>query len=364
MISRDRGIELMQEWEDTRCGPPTCKEFEEANPGGCDNCAFRGRITSPIVLGRGYENAGREDQQTGEAAAILNADLWSMRPDLAPPAIGSAFIELLNPYYPVGAHVQIPEFLRPRLLREDKIIRCWAQDILSAAASVNCYIEAEGDNWLIVGKTRLPEPHVLIHKGMRDKFDHNSVDPNTGYKIHAPTMCDIVMSGRGSGNPSACIDPVLLWAAKYQDAKNYQRAKDYHRAPPPSVNGQSSIAEKARANIDGPFDETPEDIARFCTALTFVDPSNYHGSNYPGIDPTLCLGWFEGMCAIASLPWRQEVKERIAIWWSKRTTRGNYAGNEGVLRKLNHDIGEKAGGITYRSVFKLAYARGWDGREN
>jgi hypothetical protein len=225
---------------------------------------------------------------------------------------------------------------------------------------------AKGDSWLIVGKTRLTEPYVLIHKGMRDKFDHTPADPETGYKVHAPTIRDIVMSGRGSGNPSACIDPVLLWAAKYQDAQNYQRAENYHRAPPPRVkaHSQSSIAEKVRANIDDPFPETPENIRRFCTALTFVDPSNYHGGNYPGIGPNLCFGWFEGMCAIKSLPWRPEVRERIAIWWSKRTVRGNYAGDDGVLRKLNHDIGEKAGGITYRSVFKLAYARGWDGRED
>jgi hypothetical protein len=95
-VSWDRGIELMREWQDTRCGPRTCIEFEEANPGGCEGCWFKGKITAPIVLGYGYENKRKEDQQTGEVAAILNADLWSVRPDLAPPTTGSAFIELLN----------------------------------------------------------------------------------------------------------------------------------------------------------------------------------------------------------------------------------------------------------------------------
>lgn len=33
-------------------GPTTCAKFESVNPGGCDGCPFKGRITSPIQLGR------------------------------------------------------------------------------------------------------------------------------------------------------------------------------------------------------------------------------------------------------------------------------------------------------------------------
>lgn len=33
-------------------GPHTCATFEENNPGGCDGCPFKGKITSPIALAR------------------------------------------------------------------------------------------------------------------------------------------------------------------------------------------------------------------------------------------------------------------------------------------------------------------------
>ena len=33
-------------------GPHTCAEFEKNNPGGCDGCPHKGKITSPIVLGK------------------------------------------------------------------------------------------------------------------------------------------------------------------------------------------------------------------------------------------------------------------------------------------------------------------------
>lgn len=33
-------------------GPTTCEKFEGVNPGGCDGCAFKGKIKSPITIGR------------------------------------------------------------------------------------------------------------------------------------------------------------------------------------------------------------------------------------------------------------------------------------------------------------------------
>ena len=42
-------------------GPYTCNKFEEYNPGGCDGCVHRGKIKSPIVLGR--ELAGNPDEE-------------------------------------------------------------------------------------------------------------------------------------------------------------------------------------------------------------------------------------------------------------------------------------------------------------
>jgi hypothetical protein len=38
-------------------GPHTCEKFAENNPGGCEGCPFKGKIKSPIVLGREIEEA-------------------------------------------------------------------------------------------------------------------------------------------------------------------------------------------------------------------------------------------------------------------------------------------------------------------
>jgi len=42
-------------------GPHTCEKFEANNPGGCDDCPFKGQIKSPIVLGREIERASEAD---------------------------------------------------------------------------------------------------------------------------------------------------------------------------------------------------------------------------------------------------------------------------------------------------------------
>jgi hypothetical protein len=41
-------------------GPHTCDVFERNNPGGCEGCAFKGKIKSPIVLGREIREAEEE----------------------------------------------------------------------------------------------------------------------------------------------------------------------------------------------------------------------------------------------------------------------------------------------------------------
>lgn len=42
-------------------GPYTCDKFNEYSPGICENCKFRGKIKSPIVLGREVQEATEED---------------------------------------------------------------------------------------------------------------------------------------------------------------------------------------------------------------------------------------------------------------------------------------------------------------
>jgi hypothetical protein len=42
-------------------GPHSCAEFERSNPGGCDGCPHKGKIKSPIMLGREIAEATEED---------------------------------------------------------------------------------------------------------------------------------------------------------------------------------------------------------------------------------------------------------------------------------------------------------------
>ena len=42
-------------------GPHSCVEFEKSNPGGCEGCPHKGKIKSPIVLGREVIEATEED---------------------------------------------------------------------------------------------------------------------------------------------------------------------------------------------------------------------------------------------------------------------------------------------------------------
>jgi hypothetical protein len=44
-------------------GPHHCATFEKQNPGGCDGCAHKGKIKSPIVLGIEIEKADDEDNE-------------------------------------------------------------------------------------------------------------------------------------------------------------------------------------------------------------------------------------------------------------------------------------------------------------
>ena len=44
-------------------GPHTCSVFERNNPGGCDGCPHKGKIKSPIVLGKEIIEATSEDNQ-------------------------------------------------------------------------------------------------------------------------------------------------------------------------------------------------------------------------------------------------------------------------------------------------------------
>jgi hypothetical protein len=330
-----------------RGGPPTCKTLESLNPGGCDGCSYKGKITTPIILGKTFtEHNPRPPELSDVPMQIWNADLWALKPDLAPPVAGPAFIELKSCWYPLGDKGD--EFMRPSLMYyerdrirhfskfdfepdeafEGRFMHPWASWILSAAMSLNAHNEPTTDGWLISGTTRLTKPYRRICEGIYDGSG-SRIEP-TGYECRANDEAArrITVSGRGCGSISACID--LLFR------ELEIRLPAYTPASP----------------IEDEFAETPANITRLCEALAQIDSSDYDQ-------------WFRGLCAIASLPWRQEVKERIACWWSRRTRQTNFPGDDEIIRKLNRDIkGHREGGITYRWIFWRASNRGSDGREN
>jgi len=48
--------------------PHSCKVFEQRNPGGCDGCPFKGRITNPLDIGREFVAAETTEEITEEDA--------------------------------------------------------------------------------------------------------------------------------------------------------------------------------------------------------------------------------------------------------------------------------------------------------
>lgn len=42
----------IQQHQEAGAGPTTCSTFELYNPGGCDDCPYRGKVTTPLQLGR------------------------------------------------------------------------------------------------------------------------------------------------------------------------------------------------------------------------------------------------------------------------------------------------------------------------
>jgi hypothetical protein len=82
--------------------PHSCKVFEDRNPGGCDNCSFRGTITNPLALGRHV----KEDSATNPVRLITN-------PKNIPPVFPAA----LKPFFR-GAHGGV--WYKPPAFRDKK----------------------------------------------------------------------------------------------------------------------------------------------------------------------------------------------------------------------------------------------------
>jgi hypothetical protein len=72
---KDATLLKMQQMADKNVGPTLCDTFDSRNPGGCNGCEHRGKIKSPIVLGRVLKEADDKptmviDHGNGESSTI------------------------------------------------------------------------------------------------------------------------------------------------------------------------------------------------------------------------------------------------------------------------------------------------------
>jgi hypothetical protein len=47
----------LEQWKANATGPATCARFASLNPAGCNGCPYKGRVTTPVSLGRAYAEA-------------------------------------------------------------------------------------------------------------------------------------------------------------------------------------------------------------------------------------------------------------------------------------------------------------------
>ena len=69
-------------------GPITCDKFEDSNPGGCSKCVNKGKVRSPLVLGRKVDAA--EEGQTVQVETVVDGE--TIKEEIELP-------ELPNPFF-------------------------------------------------------------------------------------------------------------------------------------------------------------------------------------------------------------------------------------------------------------------------
>lgn len=71
--------ETQAKFDSWQAGPTTCRHFDNANPGGCEGCEYRGKFKSPITLGiRGTPAPVPEDQGQQDAPGdIANGRMFA-----------------------------------------------------------------------------------------------------------------------------------------------------------------------------------------------------------------------------------------------------------------------------------------------
>lgn len=56
-FSETETLAKLNQWKEAASGPATCSRFQTLNPKGCNGCPYKGRVTTPVALGKAYQEA-------------------------------------------------------------------------------------------------------------------------------------------------------------------------------------------------------------------------------------------------------------------------------------------------------------------
>jgi hypothetical protein len=141
-------------------GPHTCDVFERNNVGGCDGCPYKGKIKSPISLGR---EILRHDESAGEEAALPAGDTASEDTDDDYDGIDIDGKErCAAPYFRGkngGIYVQLDDDDEPRLVYEHDffVVKRMSDPLLGDVAVFRLYAPKDGKKTFTVPNAKISQ---------------------------------------------------------------------------------------------------------------------------------------------------------------------------------------------------------------
>ena len=97
-------IGKLRQWQARTTGPTTCNKFEDQRPKGCDKCPLKGKITTPAMCGRVYEETSMvADAPDQVAHKIQPPKPFKFSGDKIVQTIDGTDVEISPfPIYPIG----------------------------------------------------------------------------------------------------------------------------------------------------------------------------------------------------------------------------------------------------------------------
>jgi hypothetical protein len=169
-------------------GPHTCDVFERNNPGGCDGCPFKGKLKSPILLGR---EVLRHDESTEETAVESPEDTGSEDTDNDVDEALTTIPHYTDPYFRGkhgGIYVQYGDD-EPRLVYEHDflVVKRMSDPLLGDVAVFKLHTPQDGVKQFTVPNAKISQPMEL----RKELSKHGIIGSEAqfklvnGYVIHA-----------------------------------------------------------------------------------------------------------------------------------------------------------------------------------